>query len=166
MLLEKPQTPEERELAEKRAVLTLLETELVEQELCLSTLEQELARFEAEYLGIVGIRYAQLDEVNAQIKEAQAARQPADEGVQDEARAARETAAASAAEMGRQEHLEAPVPFAPSTSLKSLYKSVARKLHPDLAATDAQRQRRHEWMVKLNDAYKAQDEAALQAPCR
>ena len=65
--------------------------------------------------------------------------------------------------MGRQVHLEAPVPFGPSASLKSLYKSAARKLHPDLAVTDEQRQRRHEWMAKVNEAYKRQDEAALQA---
>lgn len=163
MVLEKPQTPEERELAEKRAALALLETELVEQELEVSTLQQELASFEAEYLRIVGSRYADLDELTARIKETYAAQQPADETVQDEARTARETAAASAAEMGRQDHLEVPVPFDPSASLKSLYKSVARKLHPDLAATDEQRQRRHEWMVKLTEAYKRQDEGALQA---
>ncbi len=160
---EYPQTPEERELAEKRAALALLETELVERELELSTLQQELASFEAEYLRIVGTRYADLDEINAQIKEAQATRLPGDESAQEEAHAARETAAASAAEMGRESHLEAPVPFHPSASLKSLYKSAARRLHPDLAATDEQRQRRHEWMVKLNEAYKNQDEAALQA---
>ena len=163
MVPETPQTPEARELAEKRAELAPLETELVERELDLSTRHQELASFEAEYLRVVGPRYANLDELKAQIKERHAAQQPTDETVQDEARAARETAAASAAEMGRQDHLEAPVPFAPSASLKSLYKSAARRLHPDLAGTDDQRQRRHEWMVKLNEAYMRQDEGALQA---
>jgi len=163
MVLENPLTPEERELAEKRAALAALETELVERELALSTLEQELASFEAEYLRIVGTLYADLDEVNAQIKEADAAQQPADDTVQDEARAARETADASAAELGRQDQLDAPVAFEPSSSLKALYKSAARKMHPDLAATDEQRQRRHEWMARLNEAYKNQDEAALRA---
>ena len=160
---EKPQAPEDRELAEKRDELAALETELVERELALSTLEQELASFEAEYLRIVGARYADLDELKAQIKEAEGARQPADEIVQEEARAARETATASAAEMGRQTQLVAPVTFEPSASLKALYKSAARKMHPDLAATDEQRQRRHKWMVRLNEAYKQQDEAALRA---
>ncbi len=163
MVLEKLPTPEERELEAKRIEFAALETELVERELARSTLEQELASFEAEYLRIVGRLYSDLDELTARIKEGYAAQQPADETVQDEARAARETAAASAAEMGRQDHLEQPAPFDPSASLKSLYKSAARELHPDLAATDEQRKRRHEWMVKLNEAYKKQDEAALEA---
>ena len=142
--LVKRDTPEDRALAEKRAGLALLETELVERELELSTLEQELAGFEAEYLRVVGARYTDLDELTARIKEAHAAEQPGDEAAQDEARAAREAASASAAEMGRKDRLEAPASFDPSASLKSLYKSAVRKLHPDLAATDEQRQRRHE----------------------
>ena len=52
---------------------------LIERELELSTLEQELASFEAEYLRVVGVRYADLDELRARIKEAvtRLARRPA-----------------------------------------------------------------------------------------
>ncbi len=163
MVLEKPKTPEEGELAEKRAALALLETELVERELELSTLQQQLVSFEVEYLRVVGTRYAELDEVTARIKEAHAAQQPADVTVQDEARAARETATASAAEMGRQDHVKEIVSFEPSESLKSLYRSLALKVHPDIAATDEQRQLGHEWFIKVQEAYKEQDKSALQA---
>ena len=156
-----PQTPEERELSAKQSELKALETDLIERELALSTLEQELASFEAEYLRVVGARYADLDDLTAQIKEAEAARLPADKSVQEEARAARETATASAAELGRQVTMHAPSAFEPSTALKALYKAAARKMHPDLAATEEQRQRRHAWMVRVNEAYKHQDEAAL-----
>ena len=52
-------------------------------------------------------------------------------------------------------------PFDPTTSLKTRYRSAARKLHPDLASTDEERARRHVWMAKVNEAYKQQDEDAL-----
>ena len=52
-------------------------------------------------------------------------------------------------------------PFDPTASLKTLYRSAARKLHPDLASTDDERARRHLWMANVNEAYKQQDEDAL-----
>lgn len=36
-------------------------------------------------------------------------------------------------------------------------------MHPDLATTDAERTRRHEWMAKVNDAYRQRDESALKS---
>lgn len=60
-------TPEERELDRKRAELAELESELIERELDLSTLEQDLAAFRADYLRIVGRRYATLDDIKARI---------------------------------------------------------------------------------------------------
>ena len=161
--LEKAQTPEGRELAAKQAEFGALETELVDRELDLSTLQQELASFQAEYFRVVGTRYAELDELKAKIAEAQAAQRPDDTDAQQAARAAREAADRSADQV-RDTAVDLPVtPFTPSPSLKTLYRTLARKLHPDLAGTDDERRRRHEWMVKVNEAYKQGDEAALQA---
>lgn len=159
---ERARSPEERELDLKRTQLAGLETELVERELELSTLQQELAVFEAQYLRVVGRRYATLDDINARIAEAQAIRRPADHAVLEEARGARETADATASQAESDARDAEPVPsFEPPERLKTLYRAAARKLHPDLATTDDERARRHEWMAKANDAYRHQNEDAL-----
>ena len=159
---ERAQSPEERELDLKRTELAGLESELVERELELSTLQQELAVFEAEYRCVVGRRYAALDDINARIAEAQAVRRPDDQASLEEARNARETADVSVAQAGGDvPDAETAPRFEPPTGLKALYRAAARKLHPDLATTDGDRARRHEWMAKVNEAYRQEKEDAL-----
>jgi len=51
----------------------------------------------------------------------------------------------------------------PQTRLKKLYRRLARLYHPDLAATDADRQSRNDIMALINDAYAQQDFGALEA---
>ena len=63
------QTPEEQELDKKLTELAALEAELAERELELATTQAELHSFEREYLRVVGIRYTELDQVEAQITE-------------------------------------------------------------------------------------------------
>lgn len=63
----KKETPEERELRKKLAELAELEGILGEKELELATFKAELNAFEAMYMGIVGIKYAELDEIEAKI---------------------------------------------------------------------------------------------------
>ena len=154
-------SPEERELERKRDELAGMEADLVERELELSTLQAALAAFEAEYLRVVGRRYAELDDIKARIAEAQAARHPADEGAREAASAARETADASAAQTADRAPQEPAPPFDPPADLKTMYRTIARKLHPDLASTDDERARRHDWMARVNDAYQQQDCDAL-----
>ena len=72
------QTPEERELERKKAELASLEADLVQRELGLATLRAELRAFEARYISTVGILYADLDEIEAKIAEAQARLSPKD----------------------------------------------------------------------------------------
>ena len=61
--------PEERELARKREEQATLEVELAERELRSANLRAELGAFERRYLHFVGVRYAELDELKAQIAE-------------------------------------------------------------------------------------------------
>ena len=157
------QSPEELELGRKRAELAALESELVERELELSTLEGELGAFEAEYLRVVGRRYVVLDELQARIAEAWAAREPHDAAAQQAAAEARETAEASAAQAEHRTTQEAVPPFDPPVALKTLYRVLARKLHPDLGSSDEERARRHQWMAKVNDAYRRADADTLKS---
>ena len=68
--LTKWQTPEEQELSRKLAELATLEATLAQRELDLATLQAELHAFERRYLRTAGARYAELDEIEAQIAEA------------------------------------------------------------------------------------------------
>jgi DnaJ-domain-containing protein 1 len=62
-------TPEEEEVEKKRAELSVLETDLSQRELDLATLHAELHAFERKYQQMIGIRYAELDRIEAQITE-------------------------------------------------------------------------------------------------
>ncbi len=61
--------PEDRELEAKRSELAALEANLAERELQLTSLRVELSSFERKYLAEVGARYAELDELKAQLAE-------------------------------------------------------------------------------------------------
>jgi DnaJ-domain-containing protein 1 len=155
------QTPEEKELARKLAELTVLEGVLAQRELDLATLQAELHAFERMYLRIVGIRYAELDEIEAQIAEALAEASPKSSEEQEQASQARaqanESAQASkiAQEPGRRDK------FTPSDALKKLYREVAKCIHPDLATDENDRARRQRFMAVANQAYEDGDEARL-----
>jgi hypothetical protein len=69
-------SPEEEELQRKREDLERLQSDLAEAELELATLRSDLAAFERKYLRVVGCRYAELDQLEAQIAEAIARRDP------------------------------------------------------------------------------------------
>jgi DnaJ-domain-containing protein 1 len=62
-------TPEEEELEKKRSELASLEAELTQRELDLTTLHAELNAFERKYQQMIGIRFSELDRIEAQITE-------------------------------------------------------------------------------------------------
>ncbi|HTZ99938.1 MAG TPA: hypothetical protein VMB02_06375, partial [Candidatus Aquilonibacter sp.] len=67
---EKPaEKPEDQELARKREEQAVLEAELADRELRAANMNAELFAFERQYLHYVGSRYAELDELKAQIAE-------------------------------------------------------------------------------------------------
>ena len=57
------ETPEERELAAKKADLATLENQLAQRELDLATLRVELNAFEQRYLRVVGVKFAEIDDL-------------------------------------------------------------------------------------------------------
>jgi hypothetical protein len=154
--------PEEDELRSKRLEFEQLEKELVERELQLAGLRGELADFERLYLRTVGVLYAELDEIEARIAELIAHQNPSNPEAQNTARQARRKAAESHSAVG-EVTLEVAKRFRASPELKNLYREVARRIHPDLAANEADRARRQRFMAQANRAYEEGDEARLKA---
>jgi hypothetical protein len=154
------QSPEEIELEKKKAQLTLVEGALAQRELEFATVKAELERFEQRYLYHVGRLYVELDEIEALIAEAYARANPGDAGFQHRTEQAWAQARQSASETGAASSVDAPK-FSPSASLQSLYRELAKRLHPDLTTDDAERSRRTRLMVEINGAYAAGDEARL-----
>lgn len=155
--------PEERELAKKSAALAGLQAELAQRELDLATLRAELRDFERRYLRIVGARYAELDEIEAQITEALAQLAPQDIGIQEQAVHAR-TQASESAQASKIAAKQAPLKdFTPSENLKKLYREVAKRVHPDFSTDETDHVRRQRFMAEANRAYEEGDEARLTA---
>lgn len=164
--LTRRQTPEERELIKKLAELTTLETALAQRELDLATLHAELRAFERRYIHIVGVRYAELDEIEARIAEALAQFNPRDSQAQQRASQARSRAEESSQTAGLVEKQKGSTEFRPSDRLKKLYREIAKRIHPDLANDEEDRVRRHKLMAEANRAYEDGDEARLIAILR
>ena len=159
--LTRSKAPEEEELDKKIAELSELEALLTQRELELATLRGELHAFEARYLRTVGVRYAELDRIEAQIAQILADRNPLDTEKQQKATKAKAQAKESAETVGQAEMSKQAEVFAPSESLKRLYRDVAKKLHPDLATDPKDREKRQRFMAEANLAYESGDEARL-----
>lgn len=153
----KSRSPIEEEIEKKRKELADLENELAEVELTHATLENELSYFEKLYYKRVGVLLVELDELNAQIAEAIAVLSPDDNDVQEEATHAREQAEKTSEEaydFSEDEKTEQkPERFAPSEEIKKLFRDIAKKIHPDLAKDDSDRERRNQYMKQVNEAY-------------
>lgn len=152
--------PEEQELARKREELTALETELAERELRSADLRAELNAFERRYLHFVGSCYSELDELKAQLAERLAKERPDSVRARQAACEARARADESKSVAGKKA-AEEPRTFEASVELKSLYREVAKRIHPDLTADRSDRAKRQQLMVEANAAYGRGDEAKL-----
>ena len=157
------QRPEDRELAAKNADLAALKIQLAQRELDFATLRVALHVFEQRYLRIVGVKFAEIDDLEAQIAEALNRRGPSDESARQRAAEARTRATESAGVAGAIEQRAQAVDFKPSDDLKRLYWEIAKRVHPDLATDDAERAKRNQVMTEVNRAYAESDEARLHA---
>ncbi|RRA48087.1 hypothetical protein [Acidipila sp. EB88] len=147
-------------LLHKRAHLATVRTTLAEREAELAQLRAQLTSFEGRYLRQVGVLYAELDELEARIAErevdlyeSESARQHAKE-VRQRAQETHDAAFGHAIEAEE---------FDPPPSLKTLFRDVAKRIHPDFARDDAERTYFTLLMARANQAYRRGDADALQA---
>jgi hypothetical protein len=152
--------PEDQELGRKREEQSALEIELADRELRSANLRAELGAFERQYLHSVGSRYADLDELKAQIAERLAREQPANERAQQAARDARARANETKSVAG-EKAAEEPRAFKAAPGMKKMYREVAKRIHPDLTSDREDRAKRQQLMAEANEAYERGDEARL-----
>ncbi|MFI9150890.1 hypothetical protein [Streptomyces sp. NPDC053367] len=169
------ETPEERLERAVRAA----EQALIEFEIAVETFRIEVDNFSRLHHQRLGPVYARLEELDALIAEARAART----GDPEDVRRAQELRARvlpmpsveelfhgwmdgdglfpEAAAMLTGRPVQPPPRVRPSEEARKLYRELARKAHPDLAQEDGERKRREEFLSRVNVAYARGDEAQL-----
>ncbi len=167
--------PEERLERAVRAA----EQALIEFEIAVETFRVEVENFSRLHEQKLGPMYARLEELDARILEARAARtgDPEDRRRADEARARLmpipgveellngwmdgDGLFPEATAMLTDQPVRPPQRVRPSEEARKLYRDLARKAHPDLAQEEKERQRREEFITRVNAAYARGDEAEL-----
>lgn len=166
-----------------RAVETA-EQALIEFEIAVETFRVEVENFSRLHHQRLGPMYARLDELDARIAEAIAART----GDPEDVRKAREARASvlpmpdveelfhgwmgseglypEAEAMLNEQSVRPPQKVRPSEEARRVYRDLVRKAHPDLARDEAERGRRDAFIMRVNAAYGAGDEAALRELAR
>jgi hypothetical protein len=152
--------PEEKVLTRLEAKQTKLQERVTAAELEFETLKIETARFRHRHYAAVGHLYAQLDEIEAKIANARAQLRPEDSTLKADARAANKRAKESAAEAGLMSANLKPTTAA-SPDLKQAYREAVKLVHPDLAFSNHERQRRTKLMAKINHAYELGDKGRI-----
>ena len=154
-------TPEEAELVRRRAELAALRDTLATREAELAQLRAQLNSFEGRYIRQVGVLYIQLDEWEERIAELNSAPQ-----IPEGAAASGRDPQSEAATQPLREEISAEASDADAASLsldlKSLFREVAKCIHPDFATDRPDELRRTRLMAEANDAYNRDDRALLQ----
>ncbi|WP_405664456.1 J domain-containing protein [Streptomyces sp. NBC_01166] len=167
--------PEER-LAK---AVRVAEQALIEFEIAVETFRVEVENFSRLHHQKLGPMYARLDELDAQIAEARAARtgDPEDLRKAQEARAIvmpmpgveelfhgwmdSDGLSPEASAMLTDQPVRPPKRVRPSEEARKLYRELARQAHPDLAPDETERARRDEFIARVNAAYGRGDVALL-----
>ncbi|MFF2805992.1 J domain-containing protein [Streptomyces sp. NPDC058000] len=161
-----------------KAVLAA-EQALIEFEIAVETFRVEVENFSRLHHQRLGPVYARLDELDAQIAEAVAARTGDPEDIR-KARAARasvmpmpeveelfhgwlgsEGLFPEAQAMLTDQPVQPPPKVRPSEEARKIYRDLVRRAHPDLARDDAERARRDGFIARVNAAYGRGDVALL-----
>ncbi|MBD0708352.1 MULTISPECIES: hypothetical protein [unclassified Streptomyces] len=159
--------------------MRVAEQALIEFEIAVETFRVEVDNFSRLHHQKLGPMYARLDELDARIAEARAART----GDPEDLRKAREARAAvlpmpgvdelfhdwldsdglspEAAAMLTDSPVQPPKRVRPGDEARRLYRELARKAHPDLAREEDERKRREEFITRVNAAYARGDEGLL-----
>ncbi|MEV7642492.1 hypothetical protein AB0O32_21395 [Streptomyces rubiginosohelvolus] len=169
-----PAGPEDAELrpeARLARAVQVAEQALIEFEIAVETFRVEVENFSRLHHQKLGPMYARLDELDALIAEARAAKtgDPEDERKAREARAVvmpmpgvdelfhdwmdTDGLSPEAAAMLTEQPVRPPKRVRPSEEARRLYRELARKAHPDLAQDEVERQRRDEFIARVNAAY-------------
>jgi rubrerythrin len=151
--------PNAASIAEKRDRLAALRAALAEREADVAQLRSQLKAFEVRYLQRVGVLYAELDEIAARITEREVDLYDSDSArrrAQEARKRAQETHEAA---FGADQE---PEEFDPSPSLKTLFREVAKRIHPDFATDEAERKHFTLLMTRANQAYNCGDTDTLQ----
>jgi len=146
-------------IAEKRERLAAVRVALADREADIAQLRSQLKVFEVRYLQRVGVLYAELDELAARITELEVNLYDSDSArrrAQEARQRAQETHEAA---FGADQE---PVEFDPSPSLKTLFREVAKRIHPDFASDEAEQKHFTLLMARANHAYSCGDAETLQ----
>ena len=152
-------SPDTIALLEKREKLAEVRNTLAERESAVAQMRAQLKSFEGRYLRQVAVLYAELDDLEARIAEREANFYDSDEArrrAEESRQRAQETH--DAAFGGAHEAEE----FEPPPSLKTLFREVAKRIHPDFARDDAEAKYFTMLMARANQAYSRGDAEMLQ----
>ncbi|PZT72832.1 MULTISPECIES: hypothetical protein [unclassified Streptomyces] len=156
------------------------EQALIEFEIAVETFRVEVENFSRLHHQRLGPMYARLDELDARIAEARAARtgDPEDLRKAEEARSVvmpmpgvdelfhdwmdSDGLSPEASAMLTDQPVRPPKRVRPTEKARKLYRDLVRRAHPDLAQDDTERARRDEFIARVNAAYGRGDEALLE----
>jgi hypothetical protein len=153
------QSPDTVALIDRRAQLERVRAALAERESELAQIRAQLATFEGRYLRQVGILYAELDEIEARIAEREVALYDSDAALRRAEETRRQAQETRDAAFGAAHEAEE---FDPPPSLKTLFRDVAKRIHPDFARDEAEQRHFTLLMAVANQAYRRGDTEALQ----
>ena len=160
------ESPEEKELNKKKAILEDLKRVLFDHEIELATINAELRAFETEYFSRVGKYIIQQEELiqgiknildNQKLKEKFSNKQngesvSSDNNENQQNNFFREESEESFQNVDNEEEVGSFKSVA-SEDLKELFREIAKKVHPDLAEDEDDRKRREDLMKEANIAF-------------